>query len=57
MPDERRSKEDETECSAEKTFRNKVVFVHQIISDLSTRFQTTATICKSFAPLLKLGDM
>ncbi|KAL0189891.1 hypothetical protein M9458_016990, partial [Cirrhinus mrigala] len=58
MPDERRS-EDETECSAEQAFRNNVFFVaiDSIISDLSARFQTTATLCESFAPLLRLGNM
>jgi len=61
MPDERRTEEDETECSAEKAFRNFlfcfVLFAIGIISDLSARFQTTATMCKSFAPLLRLGNI
>lgn len=57
MPDESRDEEDQT--SAEVLFRNRVFYVaiDSIISDLSVRFQTTAAICESFAPLLKFGDL
>lgn len=57
MPDE--SKEDETEENAATVFRNQVFFVamDSIISDLGARFQTTANICETFAPIVKLADM
>lgn len=57
MPDE--MTQDATEESAENAFRNNIFFIamDSIISNLSARFQTTAAICETFAPILKLTDM
>ncbi|KAL6456301.1 hypothetical protein MHYP_G00348440 [Metynnis hypsauchen] len=59
MPDEMTQEDATTEDSAENAFRNNVFFVamDSIISALSARFQTTANICETFAPILKLTDM
>lgn len=59
MPDEMTQEDATTEDSAENAFRNKIFFVvmDSIISALSARFQTTAKICETFAPILKLTDM
>lgn len=48
------TQEDATEESAEDAFRNNIF---SIISNLSTRFQSIANICETFAPILKLPDM
>ncbi|KAL6475705.1 hypothetical protein MHYP_G00167450 [Metynnis hypsauchen] len=59
MPDEMTQEDATTEDSAENAFRNNIFFVamDSIISALSARFQTTANICETFAPILKLTDM
>lgn len=59
MPDEMTQEDSTTEDSAENAFRNNIFFVamDSIISALSARFQTTANICETFAPILKLTDM
>lgn len=59
MPDEDDEDEDAYEDNAANTFRNQNFFVamDSIISALSSRFQTTASICETFAPILKFADM
>uniref|UniRef100_A0A3B1IJ48 TTF-type domain-containing protein n=1 Tax=Astyanax mexicanus TaxID=7994 RepID=A0A3B1IJ48_ASTMX len=59
MPDEMRQEDATTEDSVKNAFRNNIFFVamDSIISALSARFQTTANICETFAPILKLSDM
>lgn len=59
MPDEMTQEDSTIEDSAENAFRDNILFVtmDSIISALSARFQTTANICETFAPILKLTDM
>lgn len=59
MPDEMTHEDANTEDSFQNAFRNNIFFVamDSIISALSARFQTTANICQTFAPILKLTDM
>ncbi|KAK0155930.1 hypothetical protein N1851_001534 [Merluccius polli] len=59
MPDEDDEDGDAYEDNAANTFRNQNFFVamDSIISALSSRFQSTASICETFAPILKFADM
>lgn len=59
MPEETTQEDKTTEDSAENAFRNNIFFValDRILSALSATIQTTATICESFAPILKFTAM
>lgn len=53
------SEEERAQESAETVFRNTVFFtaMDSIISDLGTRFQTTANIVNEFSAVLKVGQI
>ncbi|CAL9693151.1 unnamed protein product [Knipowitschia caucasica] len=59
MYDETVTQGEMCEENTEHAFRNKVFYValDSIISALTTRFQTTACVCDTFAPLLKMTEM
>lgn len=50
---------DTSEENAEQAFKHNIFYValDSIISDLSARFQTTASVCDTFAAFLKITDM
>lgn len=50
---------DTSEENAEQAFKHNIFYValDSIISDLTARFQTTASVCDTFAAFLKITDM